>query len=72
MTPSDTAMQAKISSLQPIYDTFEHEAAPYKTQAACSKVSYMGWRDEILACMAVSDGVMVYFESWIIQDSEWI
>ncbi len=37
MTPSDTAMQAKISSLQPIYDTFEHEAAPYKTQAACCK-----------------------------------
>ncbi len=30
-------MQDKISQLQPIYNAFEQEAAPYKAQAACCK-----------------------------------
>jgi len=30
-------MQEKISQLQPLYDAFESEAAPYKVQAACCK-----------------------------------
>lgn len=30
-------MQEKISRLQPIYDAFEQDAAPYKEQAACCK-----------------------------------
>lgn len=30
-------MQDKISQLQPVYEKFEKEAAPYKVQAACCK-----------------------------------